>query len=183
MAEVIKTRIQAEAFYQLPAYQNNTLIQLIDGEVVIGMAPNVKHQKIVREIMFLFMTIAKQKHGEAFDSPTEVYLDEHNIYEPDVVYLAPHSNCAITDKNLRGAPDLVVEVLSPSTAKHDRSTKFQAYQQHGVNEYWIVDPVHETIEVWQLAEERFNLLSAFSSGDTFSSRPLGEDVAVKGLLS
>lgn len=182
MAEVAKTRIQADAYYQLPDYQDNTLIQLIDGEVVIGMAPNVKHQKIVREIMFLFMTIAKQQQGEAFDSPIEVYLDEYNIYEPDVVYLIPNSNCAITEKHLRGAPDLVVEVLSPSTAKHDRSTKFQAYQQHGVDEYWIVDPVHETIEVWQQANNRFNLLNAFSSGDTFTSRPLGEDVAVSDLL-
>lgn len=183
MAEVIKTRIQADTFYQLPEYQDNTLIQLIDGEVVTGMAPNVKHQRIVREIMFMFMTIAKQKNGEAFDSPTEVYLDEYNIYEPDVLYLTPDSNCAVTEKNLRGAPELVVEVLSPSTAKHDRSAKFQAYQQHAVQEYWIVDPVHETIEVWQLTDKRFNLLGAFSSDDTFASRPLGEDVAVKELLS
>ena len=172
----------AEAYYQLPAYQDNTLIQLIDGEVVIGGTPNVKHQMIVREIMFLFMTIAEQKQGEAFSSPTEVYLDESNIYEPDVMYLTPNPNCAVTDKHLRGAPDLVVEVLSPSTAKHDRGAKFQAYQQHGVDEYWIVDPLHETIEVWQLADERFNLLDAFSSGDTFTSRPLGEDVAVKDFL-
>jgi len=182
MAEVAKTRIHADTYYQLPQYQENTLIQLIDGEVVIGMAPNTKHQKIVREIMFLFMTIAKQKRGEAFDSPTEVYLDEFNIYEPDVLYLTPDSNCAVTEKNLRGAPDLVVEVLSPSTAKHDRSTKFQAYQEHGVDEYWIVDPVHETIEVWQLRDNRLNLLGAFASGDTFASRPLGEDVTVKDLL-
>jgi len=182
MAEIIKTPIHAEAYYQLPEYQDNTLIQLIDGEVVIGMAPNVKHQRIVSKIMYLLMTIAGHKHGEAFVSPIEVYLDEHNIYEPDVVYLTPESNCIITDKNLRGAPDLVVEVLSPSTAKHDRSTKFQAYQQHGVTEYWIVDPVHETLEVWQLEGKRFNFLSALSSGDTFTSLPLGEDVAVNDLL-
>jgi len=55
MAEVVKTRIQADTFYQLPEYQDNTLIQLIDGEVVIGSTPNVKHQKIVREVMFLFI--------------------------------------------------------------------------------------------------------------------------------
>lgn len=182
MAEVVRSRTRADAYYQLPDYQDKTVIQLIDGEVVIGVAPYVKHQMIVREIMFLFMTIAKQKQGEAFDSPTEVYLDEYNVYEPDVLYLTPDSNCAVTEKNLQGAPDLVVEVLSPSTAKHDRGAKFQAYQQHGVDEYWIVDPVHETLEVWQLAEGRFTLLGAFSSGDTFTSRPLGEDVAVSALL-
>ncbi len=183
MAEVIKTRIQADTFYQLPEYQDNTLIQLIDGEVVIGMAPNVKHQRIVMKIIAKFLVIAEQKQGEVLASPIEVYLDEYNIYEPDVLYLTPDSNCAVTDKNLRGAPELVVEVLSPSTAKHDRSGKFQAYQQHSVQEYWIVDPVHETIEVWQLTDERFNLLGAFSVDDTFASRPLGEDVAVKDLLS
>ncbi len=183
MAEVIKKRVNATAYYQLSEYEESTLIQLIDGEIVIGLTPNTKHQKIVGEIMFLFMTVAKQKQGKAFVAPTEVYLDEFNIYEPDIVYLAPNSNCAVTEKRLVNAPDLVVEVLSPSTAKYDRGTKFQAYQEHGVDEYWIVDPVHETIEVWQLTTNRFNLLGAFSSGDTFTSRPLGEDVKVSDLLS
>lgn len=183
MAEVAKTRIQADTYYQLPEYEENTLIQLIDGEVVIGMAPIIKHQQIVMKIIALFIRIAEQKQGQVFTAPTEVYLDEFNVYEPDILYLTPDSNCAVTEKNLVGAPDLVVEVLSPSTAKYDRSTKFQAYQQHGVDEYWIVDPVHETVEVWQLTNNRFNLLGAFADGDTFTSRPLGEDVVVKDLLS
>jgi len=182
MAEIAKTRISAEAYYQSPAYEDNTLIQLIDGEVVIGMAPIIKHQQIVMKIIALFIRVAEQKQGQVFTAPTEVYLDEYNIYEPDVLYLTPDSNCAVTEKNLQGAPELVVEVLSPSTAKHDRSTKFQAYQDNSVDEYWIVDPVHETIEVWQLTTDRFNLLGAFSSGDTFASRPLGEDVVVSDLL-
>jgi Uma2 family endonuclease len=85
--------------------------------------------------------------GKAFIAPVELYLDEHNIHEPDVLYLSPDTRCKVEEKRLRGAPELVIEVLSPRTARYDRQEKYRAYEQHQVSEYWIVDPVHETVEV------------------------------------
>ncbi len=182
MAQPTKMRITADAYYQLPAYTETDLIQLIDGEVIIGMPPIIKHQRIVGKILFLLMTIANKIGGEALTAPTEVYLDTHNIYEPDVLYLRPDSDCVVEEKRIKGAPDLVVEILSPSTAKYDREQKYRTYQQHGVGEYWIVDPIHETIEVWTLGEAGlFKRQGAYWADDTFESVMLAEDVPVKGL--
>jgi len=182
MAQEIKTRLTASDFYKLPEYEQHDLIQLIDGGVIISMPPIPKHQAIVGEILFLLMTIAKKIGGQAFTSPIEVYLDEHNIYEPDVLYLAPDTNCVVEEKRLTGAPDLVVEVLSPSTAKFDRQEKYQAYEQHGVREYWIVDPVHEIIEMWTLQDGAFKREGAFAGEDTFESNLLNEAIEVSGIF-
>ena len=154
MVQPTRTRITAREYYQLPDYKQNDLIQLINGEVIIGMPPMLKHKDIVREILIILALIARKLGGKAYDSPIEVRLDDNNVFEPDVLYIQP-DNLAITqqdEKRIVGAPNLVVEVLSPSTAKFDRQEKYQAYEQHGVNEYWIVDPVYEVVEVWNLGQ-------------------------------
>lgn len=184
MDQPIRTRIMAADYYQLPEYAETDLIQLIDGEVIVSMPPIPKHQRIVREILVLFTLLARQKGGEALDSPIEIVLDPYNIFEPDVLYLKPDSACTVGEKRLTGAPDLVVEVLSPGTAKYDRQEKYAAYQRHGVGEYWIVDPVHETVEVWTLdAGKRFQRQGVYAVADTFKSVTLDEDVSVKAIFN
>jgi Uma2 family endonuclease len=183
MVQPVQTRIRAADYYQLPEYIQNSLIQLIDGEVIVAMPPIIKHQVLVGEIFFLLMTIARRVGGRAFTAPTEVYLDEHNLYEPDVLYLAPETTCVAEEKRLVGAPDLVVEVLSPGTAKHDREQKYRAYERHSVREYWIVDPAHDVLEVWVLSEGAFKRLGAYAAGDSFESPILGETIHVGALFS
>ena len=183
MIQPIKTRILARDYYQLSDYEEHDFIQLIDGEVVVSMPPILKHQAIVRELLLLLGLIARNTGGTAFTAPTEVYLDVHNVYEPDVLYLTPDTDCRMEEKRIVGAPELVVEVLSPSTAKYDRQEKYEAYQQYGVSEYWIVDPVHEVVEVWQLEGKRFNRVGAFADNDVFESRPLAVMVNVKDIFN
>jgi len=182
MSQPARTRITASEYFQLPEYAQHDLIQLIDGEVVISMPPVLRHQMIVGKILFLLMKLAEDKGGLALTAPTEVQLDASNVYEPDVLYIRPE-NLSIAEqdeKRLIGAPDLVVEVLSPGTAKIDRQEKYQAYEAHGVGEYWIVDPAYEVVEVWTLdAERRFRRLGAFAGDDAFDSVVLGEPVTVK----
>lgn len=178
-----KTHILESQYIQLPEYQEHDFIQLINGEVVIGMPPILKHQAIVRELIVFFTLIARQTGGTAFTAPTEVMLDDLNVYEPDVLYLTPDTNCRLEAKRIVGAPELVVEVLSPSTAKYDRREKYQAYQEHGVDEYWIVDPVHDVVEVFQLNGKLFNRLGAFADDDTFDSRPLQTSMNVEDLFN
>src|SRR5690348_10446891 len=163
------TRMSAEEYFRLPEYASHDLIELIEGEVVIGVPPNTKHQSAVGETFFIFMTCAKTIGGKAFTAPIEVYLDAHNIFEPDVLYLAPDTKCVVEEKRLLGAPDLVVEVLSRSTAKNDRENKFRAYQKFGVREYWIIDPVNAYLEVYVLEGAVFTKLGTFVVGDTFAS--------------
>jgi Uma2 family endonuclease len=184
MIQPTRTRITAAEYYQLPEYDQHDLIQLIDGEVIVGMPPIPKHQRIVREILVLVTLLARKIGGEAYTAPIEVYLDERNIFEPDVLYLKPDSRCTVGEKRLTGAPDLVVEVLSPATAKHDRQQKYQAYQQHGVGEYWIVDPVHDVIEVWTLGDDGlFKRQGVFGREDTFTSSTLGEKVTMQEIFA
>ena len=184
MAQPTRTRIQATDYFQLPEYDQHDLIQLIDGEVIIGRPAVPNHQAIVREILVLFALTARKTGGKAYASPIEVYLDSDNVYEPDVLYLAPDSACVIGDQRLTGAPDLVVEVLSPGTARYDRQAKYQAYEAGGVNEYWVVDPVYEVIEVWRRGDDNsFKRQGAFAGDDTFESVALDESVSVKAIFT
>lgn len=186
MVQPTRTRINARNYYQLPDYKQNDLIQLINGEVIIGMPPMLKHQDIVRETLILLALIARKLGGKAYDSPIEVSLDDNNVFEPDVLYIQP-DNLAITqqdEKRIVGAPNLVVEVLSPSTARFDRQEKYQAYEQHGVNEYWIVDPVYEVVEVWNLGQNGIYVRQgAYAVDDTFDSTMLGESIHVKVIFN
>ncbi|MBK8027598.1 MAG: Uma2 family endonuclease [Chloroflexi bacterium] len=177
-------KITADTFYALPEYAANEFIELIDGKVVIGVGARTKHQSIVVKCILLMGRILPQQGGQIFTSRTEVALDEFNIYEPDVLYLAPDTRCVVEEKRIVGAPELVVEVLSPSTAKIDRMQKFRAYERHGVREYWIADPANETLEVWLLRDGKFELLGIFAAGDTFDSAVLaGLKVAAAEILA
>ncbi|MFQ3648308.1 MAG: Uma2 family endonuclease [Aggregatilineales bacterium] len=186
MAAQPRTRISAVEYDLLPEYAQSDLIQLINGEVVISMPPVLKHQAIVGEILYLLMTTARRLGGKAYTSPVEVQLDDHNVFEPDVVFVST-DNLDITrrsDKRIIGAPDLVVEVLSPSTAKLDRQEKFQAYEAHGVKEYWIVDPAHEVVEVWNIgADGRYERRGVFADDDSLVSTVLGEQIGVRAIFN
>ena len=184
MVQPTQIRIDADAYYQLPEYEQHDLIQLIDGEVVIGMPPILKHQDIVREILFFLTLIMRRKGGKAYASPIEVYLDKNNVFEPDVLYVKPDSQCVLEEKRLIGALDLVVEVLSPGTAKYDKQQKFEAYERHGVSEYWIVDPVHDVVDVWALdSDGQFKRHGSYVKADTFKSAVLAEDVPLKDIFN
>lgn len=192
MAEFIQSRITADEYFQLPEYQTATFIQLIDGEVVVeggglvAMPPILKHQRLVRTIFALLLKIAETKGGEPWIAATEVYLDAKNIFEPDLFYLTTDSKCQEDSegKRLIGAPDLVVEILSPSTARYDKQQKYQAYEKHGVREYWIVDPLHDILDVWTLdAEGHFQRLGSFAGEDSFQSSVLEESISVKAIFS
>jgi len=175
-------RLSAKTYFGMADYQTHDLIQLINGEVINSMPPIPKHQAIVRELLVMFTLLARKIGGKVYASPIEVYLDEHNVYEPDVLYMTPDSNCEVGDKRLKGAPELVVEVLSPSTAKYDRQEKYVGYQQHGVKEYWIVDPVHELVEVWILQESMFIRQGVYDVDDTLTSPTLATDIVIKAIF-
>ena len=185
MVQPTRTRINVGEYYQLPEYKRHDLIELINGEVIIGMPPILKHQLIVKRILALLTAVEARMGGIAFPAPTEVRLDDSNIFEPDVLYVQP-DNLIITrrdEKRIIGAPNLIVEVLSPGTAKFDRQEKYQAYEKHGVNEYWIIDPVYEVIEVWNIGEDgSYIRQGAFAEEDTFNSVVLGESIRVKAIF-
>jgi Uma2 family endonuclease len=169
---VTQTRITAQEFFELP--ESNTLIELLDGEVIVSPTPTPKHQDATGNIYFLLRQLVPAIGGKVFAAPLSVYLDEDNVPEPDVIWVAANSRCISTETRLEGPPDLLVEVLSPSTAHKDKIQKFKLYERHGVRGYWIVDTAHRLLEAWTLVEGRFVSLGIFGPDDTFQSLVLGQ---------
>lgn len=168
----LQTRITAQEFLQMP--ESQTLTELIDGEMIVAPAPETGHQITSAHSYDVIKALAP--NGIILFAPVDVYLDESHIVQPDVLWISPDSQCSIERRYIVGAPDLIVEVLSPSTALRDKGVKFRLYEQHGVREYWMIDPAARYIEVWRREGEKFSLLGVYGEGETFISVVLGGKV-------
>lgn len=138
--------------------------ELIDGELYLMSSPKILHQEIVGEIYAQLHNYLKGKKCKAFVSPLDVCLSgvknpkkEYNVVQPDVLVVCDE-NKLTKDMGIQGAPDLVIEVLSPSTRRHDTYRKFNLYQQYGVKEYWIIDTEAEVIYQYILNEKNIYTL-------------------------
>ena len=173
MADQAQTRMTAAEFFQLP--ETNLPLQLLNGEVIEMTAPELDHQDVVGNLFVLFRRAAAALGGKAYVAPVDVEFDAENVVQPDVFLLLPDSRCQpVGTQRLSGAPDLIAEVLSPSTARLDRKVKFRLYERYGVREYWIVEPRDQMVTVWQHREDGFVLLDVYSLDETFLSAILGE---------
>lgn len=153
----IKTRITAQEYDQLP--ETTQPMELIDGDVIVSPAPLDYHQEILLNIAFILRDVAPAG-GYIRVSPIDVQLDEHNIVQPDVMWVSgPESICQRDAEGKRwyGGPDLVCEILSPGTAKRDRQAKFALYEKYGVREYWLLDPANQWVEVYIRQDEKLVL--------------------------
>ncbi len=152
--------------------------QLIEGELVISPAPSFWHQKVLKRLFLRFHErVEKAGIGEVVFSPIDVYLDEENAFQPDLVVILKDSLDKITEKGIEGAPDLVVEVLSSSTAYYDLKEKKDVYERKGVKEYWIVDPKMEEVEVYVNEGGNFRKVSSKRKKGSVSS-PLIKDLKI-----
>jgi Uma2 family endonuclease len=119
--------------------------ELLYGRLLVTPAPVVRHQSVVARILHLLLDLADSSGGFAVASPVDVVLADHSVVQPDVIFVAAARRSIVGDRVI-GAPDLVVEVLSPGTARRDVGEKLRLYAEAGVPEYWIVDPVLGTFE-------------------------------------
>jgi Uma2 family endonuclease len=182
MAEQTRTQMTAAEFFELP--ESNSPIELLNGELVVSPTPIPVHQDAVGNTYTLLKQIAKTVGGKAYVAPLEIYFDDDNVPQPDVMWIAPANLHIIGEKRLESAPDLIVEVLSPSTAKNDKESKFRLYERYGVREYWVVDPVHQLVDVWLLTEGHFVWQGAYGVGDTFASPVLsGQTIDVTAIFN
>ena len=141
--------------------------ELLDGKLMMVPAPNMKHQRVLLRLGYKLEGFTQEhKLGTVYVAPCDVVLSDINVVQPDLLWISQAREDRLTDANIRGAPDLVIEILSPSTAKRDRVDKPELYGRHGVLEYWIVDPVAETIAVHRLRDGRLELAETFGRGDT-----------------
>ena len=123
--------------------------ELLDGDLLLTPAPNLRHQRLqLRLGTRLAQFIEEQGLGELFFAPCDVVLSDTDVVQPDLLFVSnDRRHLLLGGANVLGAPDLVVEILSPSTAGRDRTLKRALYVKHGVKEYWLVDPVAETVAI------------------------------------
>ena len=174
MADVTKSRITAAEFYELPEQTGFPIVELIDGEIILSATPIPLHQRISFRTASLIDDV--KPDGEVVTAPLTVQLDDLNILEPDIMWIAENGNAIFGDKYVMGAPDLIVEIYSPSTMKRDRTRKFELYEKHGVREYWMIDPENEQVEVWVNGADGFSRLGLYGKIGTFTSPALGQRV-------
>ena len=142
-------RLTYEDYCAAPA---DNRYELLDGELIMVPAPNIKHES-VRSLLGreLINFIVEHKLGNLFYAPCDVMLSDTDVVQPDLLFVSREREHLLSDgQKVQGAPDLAVEILSPSTAKQDRSEKRALYGKHGVTEYWLVDPVAETVQIHRL---------------------------------
>lgn len=140
--------------------------EIIGGAHCMTPAPNTKHQQISRNLLSLLAPFIKQHRlGEVFDAPYDVILSDEDIVQPDLLFVAHAHLYRITEQNLQGVPDLIVEILSSGTRKKDELTKRKLYERFGVQEYWIIDPELDTIKIYRQIDQGFAPPEEFSRPD------------------
>jgi Uma2 family endonuclease len=123
--------------------------ELINGELAAKSAPSPYHQRISGNISFaLRQFVTANNLGEVLYAPIDVFLDEENASQPDVLFLSKAKQHFVTPGGVQGSPDLVVEIISPSSIKRDRGDKMKLYERCGIGEYWLVDARTRSVEVY-----------------------------------
>ena len=153
--------------------------ELIDGELIMVGSPNEAHQRTSIALgsrMYMFSN--ERELGEVFHAPFDVLLSDADVVQPDILFVSNERAHIRTPANIRGAPDLVVEILSPSSASRDWREKMALYAEHGVKEYWIVDPMRRVVWLMLLRGGVLEIEGSYGIGDTVSSFVLA-DFSVK----
>ena len=128
--------------------------EIIAGEAyAMTPAPSIRHQRISRHLISLFDLFFKGRECEPFEAPTDVVFDRQNVVQPDLLVICDKSK--ITENNIQGSPDLIVEILSPSTAVKDKREKKNLYERFAVREYLIVYPAEELVERLLLVDGQY----------------------------
>ena len=145
--------------------------EIADGVLVMTPAPTPEHQDIAGMIYYYLVTHVKLAGlGRVFPGPVDIVLGPKQVFQPDVVVLLNAHLDRVGSKKINGAPDLMVEIASPSTALYDRLMKYEKYAQAGIPEYWIVKPVARTVEVLVLEHGKYHSLGIFSGQQTLPSQ-------------
>jgi len=172
MENVLAKKLTYQEFRQIDFDDDSAWYELINGEIVKKQSPSLRHQRISANIHFALRIYANQTNsGEALYAPLDVVLDDGNAYHPDVFFVKKERAFILDnpDEIVMGAPDLVVEILSKSTALYDKGIKKDIYETYGVREYWLVDPRTNTLELYTYTEQRYKLVELFEATDVLKS--------------
>lgn len=155
---------------------NGMRYEVIRGELYMSPAPSPEHQEVSVNLTFVLYEFVRSRHlGKVYEAPIDVNLPGlANPVQPDILFIAKEHLGIVKRKFIEGAPDLVVEVLSPGSIGQDRHTKLQLYAEAGVSEYWIVDPEECAIDIYVLRGQAYALLGRYGVGEHTQSEALPE---------
>ena len=174
-------RFKAEDIFDAP--EDGKIYEVIDGELYVSPSPSWWHQVAVANLLFILTAfIRRHDLGKIVPAPLGVILDPDDGVEPDLVYVAREHMHIITDRGIRGAPDLLVEVLSPSTRARDEGLKLRRYAAAGVPHYWTLDPEARVLRPYRLGEQGYDLVGPFGPGAVYAPELFpGLEIAIDDL--
>ncbi|HEU5141094.1 MAG TPA: Uma2 family endonuclease [Bacillales bacterium] len=143
--------------------------EIDDGALyVMEPAPRIQHQELLVSLSAHLKTHCHPE-GKVLISPVDIKFAEKNVKQPDLVFVSKERKDIVKEKAVEGSPDLLVEILSPSTGKRDKKEKKETYERFGVKEYWILDPYYEVLEQFILRDGRYDLDEVYQLEDTITS--------------
>lgn len=174
----VKLKKSLEKYLELP---EGAPYQLIGGELIMTPSPSPNHQRVSRDLEEKMVKYVEENDpGEVLYAPIDVYLDEENVFQPDLVYISKKRASIITNRGIEGAPDLIVEILSPSTAYYDLRVKLNLYEKKGVQEYWIIDPMQKRCEIYNLEKGKYiKTVDVMEKGNVSSKVLKGFEVSLE----
>lgn len=162
--------------------EDNLRREIIDGELFVTAAPRIRHQSAVATLTGRLWVYAREHGGRVFPAPTDVFFSDTSVVEPDVLFVGADHLERLEERFVRAAPDLVIEISSPSTRKLELVRKRELYERFGVPEYWYVDLDVDLIQVYRL-DEGYGVARILGRGDTIEAASLpGFSVAVDEVL-
>ncbi|MCO6479351.1 MAG: Uma2 family endonuclease [Phaeodactylibacter sp.] len=174
--ETTTKKITYQEFRQMEFDEDDRFFyELLNGELVKKSAPSALHQRISGRLFSKIRAWIDEKGlGELFYAPIDVFLDDYNAPQPDLVFIKKtRLGIVHLDNGIVGIPDLVVEILSPTSIKRDRFEKMEIYQRFNPPEYWIVDPANGSIEVYTLKNDKLEIASFAAQEGAVQSPALG----------
>ena len=144
MGDPIRIHLNYQDYLSMP--DDGRRYEILEGDLAMTPSPVVNHQRLVARLYLLFQHwVESGAGGEVFLAPLTVILADDDVVEPDLFWISAARIPGLVKKHVHGAPDIVVEILSPSSARRDRTVKSRVYHRHGVKEYWLVDPASRSI--------------------------------------
>jgi len=144
--------------------------ELLEGELVMVPSPTTYHQRISGNLERILRDFVRRHDlGFVYHAPLDVVFSQEDVAQPDIFFTSKDRSQVITDENIQGAPDLIVEILSPATRERNRTYKGTLYARHGVRECWIVDPADKSVEVMTLGRKGFETVQLYRMGQPLTS--------------
>jgi Uma2 family endonuclease len=166
--------ITVEELFQMDL-EEGYYYELLNGHIVKKQAPSPQHQKAVANLNWLINNFIREYElGDCYTSPIDVFFDKYNNTQPDILFIKKERLFIVTPDGIQGHPDLIVEVLSPSSYKNDKVDKMKIYCQFGVSEYWIVDPNNKAVEIYTLENNAYSMSILASESGEVTSKVLAD---------